>query len=148
MFPASARPVARSASLLVCLGAAGVAGCGGGSSFASQADSICKSYNAKFTALAQPTSAAGIPGYLDQAAPLVQQGTAKLAALKPPSDKTTQFQQWTATLQQEVSAVQRAQAAAHGGNIRQAAAIIQQDGSLNAQGKAQAKALGLSECAK
>jgi len=143
------RPLARPASLLACLGAVGVAGCGGSSSsFTSQADSICKSYNAKITALGQPSSASGIPGYLDQVTPLIQQGTTKLAALTPPSGKTTQFQQWIATLQQEVSITQRAQAAAHSGGINQAAAIIQQNSSLNSQGKTQAKGLGLTECAK
>ena len=125
-----------------------VAGCGGGSSFASQASSICKTYNAKINALGQPSNPSEIPAFLDKVVPLFQQGTAKLAALKPPSDKTSQAQQWISTLQQEVTVTQQAQTLAHGGNTNQAVTLLQREQQLNDTGKAQAKALGATECAK
>jgi phage I-like protein len=127
--------------------AAGLAGCGGGSSFTSQADSICKTYNAKINSLAKPTTNAEIVSFLDKFLPLVQQGTAKLKAVKPPSDQASQYQAYLAVLEQEVALTQQADAAARAGNITQAKTLAAQTSQLSAQDKAMAKALGLKDCA-
>src|SRR4030088_847116 len=60
-----------------CAGALALTGCGGGSSFTSQANSICKTYSAKIKALPQPTSPADLAKFFDQFVPLAQQGTSK-----------------------------------------------------------------------
>jgi hypothetical protein len=125
-----------------------LAGCGGGSSFTSQANGICKSFTAKINAVAKPTTAAGLATFFDQTLPLVQQGTAKLKALKPPSNKATQYQAYIAVLEQEVAIIQQAAAAAHAGNTNQAVSLARQGGTLSAQDKAAAASLGLSECTK
>jgi hypothetical protein len=134
--------------LLACLAALGVAGCGGSSGFASQANSICKTYNAKIKAVTQPTTTTQVASYLDQVVGLIQQGTAKLAALKPPSNQTSTFQHWISLLQQALSNAQQAQAAAHAGNVNQAIALAKQGDPFNTQAHTTAKTLGLSECTK
>ena len=104
------RPSARHRVLpaALCAGIVALAGCGGGSSLASQADSICKTYNAKFNALPRPTASTLIT-YLDRGAALLAQGTAKLRALKPPGTKSAAYQSWLTALGQELAVIQRAE---------------------------------------
>jgi hypothetical protein len=129
-----------------CAGALALTGCGGGSSFTSQANSICKTYNAKIKALPQPNTPADLAKFFDQFVPLAQQGTSKLMALKPPSDKASQYQSYLALLQRELALTQQAAAAAHAGNTKQAVALAQAAGTLSSQAKALAKQLGMTDC--
>ena len=143
------RPSARHRVLpaALCAGIVALAGCGGGSSLASQADSICKTYNAKFNALPRPTASTLIT-YLDRGAALLAQGTAKLRALKPPGSKSAAYQSWLTALGQELAVIQRAETTAKSGNTRAAVTLLQQQApSVSSQARAKAQALGFKECA-
>jgi hypothetical protein len=130
-----------------CVVAVAAAGCGT-QSFADQANKICKTYTAKAKAIPQPTSPAGIAGYVDKVAPLLTAGTNKLAALKPPSDKRAQFDALIATARREATLLTSLKRAAQTNNLRAVQTIATQAVQLNAQDSSQAKALGLTSCAK
>ena len=150
MTPQQRQPWSRRGAVppALCAGIVAVAGCGGGgSSFASQADAVCKAYNAKFSALPKPT-ASTLTTYLDQGAALLAQGTAKLKAIKPPSGKSAAYQSWLSALDQELSVIRRADATAKAGNLRGAVTQLQQQApGVSSQAKTGAQALGLKECA-
>jgi hypothetical protein len=140
---------AKTTTIFIVAASSAATGCGGGGkSVADQAQDICKQSTAKVTALPRPKSVADIKTFIDQSAPILDDATAKLRALKPPNDKKTQWNAWTATLAREVSVIDQSRSAADSGDISKAVTLLQSQQPLSTQGKAQAKALGLAGCGK
>jgi hypothetical protein len=134
---------------LVAAGAlAGCGGGGGGSSFEAKADSVCKDTTAKLNGLKRPTTAAGLPGYLDRASAIARTARGKLATVKPPSGKKGPYAAYLAALERQGAVFDRARAVAHTGNARQAVAMLQAATGSGRAVKARAKGLGLTECSK
>jgi hypothetical protein len=125
-----------------------LAGCGGGSSFSSKADSICKDTSARLRAIPRPKTFAGYAGYLDQASGIIHGARAKLGALKPPADKAKGYAGYLAALQAQIGTFDRARAVAHTRRIREAALILGRGRASVPALKARAKAVGLKECSK
>ena len=125
-----------------------LAGCGGGSSFTSKADSICKDTSARLRAIAKPKTVAGFAGYLDQASAAAHDARVKLGALKPPADKATAYAAYLSALQAQLAVFDRARAVAHAGHARQALLMLARGQASGRAVKARAKSLGLSECSK
>jgi hypothetical protein len=81
-----------------------VAGCGGGSEaprlssaqFASRADAICRTYNSRSNAIAQPNSLAELATAINKLVPLLDQSIAKLQKLSPPKDEQADVDKWLA----------------------------------------------------
>ena len=120
------------------------AGCGG-SDFESKANNLCKRYNAKVKAIPSPTSAQApaLASYLTRVSALVEEGTAKLRALKPPSDKKSAYEGFLSSLDQEAVVARQAERSAKGGDAKAAVAQVQQIDGINKQVNAHAKAAGL-----
>jgi hypothetical protein len=125
-----------------------LAGCGGGSSFTSKADSVCKDTSAKLRAIPRPKAAAGFASYLDKASAVAHGARVKLGALKPPADKAQAYAAYLAALEAQLGVFDRARAVAHAGHAREALLMLVRGQASGRAVKARAKALGLSECAK
>lgn len=138
----------RSAAALGASAAVALAGCGGGSDFTSQANDICKKYQAKVNAIPKPNDASGVGSYLAQSIPVLAEGIAKLKAVKPPSDKKSAYEEFLAGLDQQMAAIQRADSTAKAGDVKGATTFLQQQSSLSQQINAKADAAGLKECSK
>jgi hypothetical protein len=124
------------------------AGCGG-SDFEGKANKLCKTYSAKVKAVHNPRNqASSIATYLSQVAALTEEGTAKLRALKPPSDKKSAYDAFLSSLDQETAVARQAERTAKGGDAKAAVAQVQQVSEINKQVDAHAKDAGLKECAK
>jgi hypothetical protein len=124
------------------------AGCGG-SDFEGKANKLCKTYRAKVKAVHNPRNqASSIATYLSQVAALTEEGTAKLRALKPPSDKKSAYDAFLSSLDQETAVARQAESTAKGGDAKAAVAQVQQVSEINKQVDAHAKDAGLKECAK
>ena len=125
-----------------------LAGCGGGSSFTSKADSICKDTSAKLRAIPRPKTVAGFAGYLDKASAEAHDARVKLGALKPPGDKAQAYTAYLAALEAQLGVFDRARVVAHAGHAREALLMLARGQASGRAVKARAKALGLKECSK
>jgi len=125
-----------------------LAGCGGGSSFTSKADSICKDSSARLKAIPRPKTLAGFAGYLDQASAEVHKARTKVGALKPPADKAGAYAAYLSALQGQIGVFDQARALAHAGKTREALLVLGRGRASAAALRARAKALGLKGCSR
>ena len=122
-----------------------LAGCGGGSSFTSKADSICKDSSARLKAIPRPKTFAGL---LDQASAEVHKARTKVGALKPPADKAGAYAAYLSALQGQIGVFDQARALAHAGKTREALLVLGRGRASAAALRARAKALGLKGCSR
>ncbi len=138
------------------LAALALAGCGGGGAgdtltkaeFVAQANVICKDYDARITALGEPSTIEDLVGLAEKAKPLAEEAVASLRALKAPEDLQARYDEYLATGDVNIDLlVQLGEAAKSGDDT--AIEMIGTEGEDNA-GKAHgiAAELGLTECAK
>lgn len=137
-----------SATLAASFAALALLGCGGGKSFESKADSVCKDTTVKLNSLKRPTSVAGLPAYLDQASNIARDARGKLAKVKPSSSKKAEYAAYLAALERQGAVFDRARAVAHTGQARQAVSMLQAATGSGRAVKLRAKHLGLKECSK
>jgi hypothetical protein len=137
---------------------AGVAGCGGASSSATSSagispaayrasvNQICAAYNAGVRAL--PKSTTGSIKGLTTLANSAKNTLAQVKAVQPPASMSAGVEKWVANLEQSEANVAKLLAAFSSGDTAQLRALAAQGTRLNAQGNAQARALGLPSCAE
>jgi len=138
------------------LAALALAGCGGGGAgdtltkaeFVAQANVICKDYDARITALGEPSTIEDLVGLAEKAKPLAEEAVASLRALKPPAELQGSYDEYLATGGANIEFLAKLGEAASSGD----AAAIQKVGT-EAQANADkahgiAGKLGLTECAK
>jgi len=124
-----------------------LAGCGG-ASFETRANDICRATAAKSKGIPQPTDLAGVGSYLARALPFAEQGLGKLKALTPPASKKATYAALLSNLEQQDALLRRTEAAVKARQPARIQSLARQAPPLDAQGKAKAKSLGLSPCAK
>jgi len=132
-------------------GATGASGASGTAltqeEFVSQANAICADANSQVEALQAPGNDIQSAGdyasqVVDISAPLIEQ----MAALVPPADLQAQFDDYVQSVRDQSDLAQQLADAADAGDTQQAQSIAQQ--LQAADNDPQAKALGLTECAK
>src|SRR4051812_48694920 len=93
----------RVVSPVLAAAALAVAGCGGGggggealskSDFQSQANTVCKKFNADVAKLGAPSNFDEVASFTDKAIALSDATLAKLRALKPPAELQDDWNQW------------------------------------------------------
>jgi hypothetical protein len=117
------------------------------SAFATQATAICKDVNARIAALPKLTQS-NLIKVANQESAITGPAVARVQALTPPADKKATFEKWASTLKHTAMLQQQLLAAIKSGNNAKVQVIARQGNALNAQGNADARALGLPECAK
>jgi ABC-type glycerol-3-phosphate transport system substrate-binding protein len=135
--------------------AIGLAGCGSSSSSSSSAlspaqyrtsvNKLCAAYNASVRALPKSTTAS-IAG-LTTLANSAKNALAQVKSVTPPSSMTAGVNKWVGDLEQSEANVSKLLAAFKSGDTAQLRSLAADGTKLNAQGNAQAKALGLPSCA-
>jgi len=126
-------------------------GCGSGSSsgdFVAQGETICRDAQKTGSSLKKPKTQAELAPFFDRALVLGKDEIGKLSALHPPSDKASAYRTWIAGLDQAVSLLAHADAAARAGNDDQLQVIIREGNALTQSNLADARAVGLLVCAK
>jgi hypothetical protein len=123
-----------------------LAGCGGGGSssadFVADGNQICKEDNAKFKQVAPPES--DVRPYLDELVPLLDEDLARLKGLTPPSDKASTYDAWISDLEEATALAKQAQEAPSSDAATQ---ILQKTVPIGEQSNAEARELGLDQCA-
>jgi hypothetical protein len=157
----------------VAVGALAFAGCGGGSStsttgasgasgasgstplsqsdFVSQANAVCKEANDKVAALKAPTATSSIQDQI----PSLEQNIAigndlytKLSAITPPSDLQAKYAAYLSDGKGQIALANQVLDAAKANDTSKVQQIAAKINAGNAQNNSEAKALGLTECAK
>ncbi len=134
-------------------GATGATGVGGAAplseeEFVSQANAICADANSQIEAIPAPTSndAQAIGDYarevLAVAEPLIEQ----FDALVPPENLQSEFDEYTAQVQEQAALDRQLVTAADAGDTQEMESLLQELDSIDTD--QQAAALGLDECAK
>jgi hypothetical protein len=128
-------------------------GCGSGSGsngadFAAQGETICRDAQKTGSSLKKPKTQAELVPFFDRALMLGKDEVGKLSALHPPNDKAGAYRAWIAGLDQAISLLAHADAAARAGNVGQLQAIIREGNALTQTNLADARAVGLPICAK
>jgi hypothetical protein len=128
-------------------------GCGSargsnGPGFVAQGETICRDAEKTGSSLKKPKAQAELVPFFDRALMLGRDEVGKLSALHPPNDKADAFRAWIAGLDQAISLLTHADAAARAGNVGQLKAIIQEGNALTQTNLAHARAVGLLMCGK
>jgi hypothetical protein len=138
---------------LCALSAVILVGCGGGSGgngadFVARGEAICRDAKKAGSALRKPKTHAELAPFFDRALALGKDEVGRLSALHPPSDKASAYRAWIAGLDQAITLLTHADAAARAGNVGQLQAVIQEGNGLTQTNLAAARAVGLLICAK
>ncbi len=156
----------------IAVGALALAGCGGGSStstgasgasgvsgsaplsqdeFVSQANAACKESNDKVAALKAPTSTTSIQDQiptLEQDIAIANDTYTKLNAITPPSNLQAKYTAYLNAGKGQIALANQLLDAAKANDTSKLQQIAPKLNAGKAQSDAQAKALGLTECAK
>jgi molecular chaperone GrpE (heat shock protein) len=133
-----------------------VAGCGGGSEaprlssaqFASRADAICRTYNSRSNAIAQPNSLAELATAINKLVPLLDQSIEKLQKLSPPKDEQADVEKWLAGVQRLEDDLRSVQASAAKKDEQGVRAALESGDAHNKRSNAMAAKLGLTVCSQ
>lgn len=136
----------RSLPVLAVVGAISVAGCGG-SDYPSKPNDVCKDSASKIKKLARPKAVSDLHIYFIKSQSILTEASQKLKAIKPPSDKQAAYQGFLTGLDKELAVLKRATNTV-ADNPRRAVTLLQQQSNLSQMVNSQAKAAGLTQCAK
>ena len=163
------------AAIIGCVAAASlaVAGCGGGSStsttgasgasgasgsaplsqseFVSQANAVCKEQNDKVAALKAPTATSSVQDQiptLEQNIAIANDSYTKLSAITPPSNLQAKYSAYLSDGKGQIALANQLLDAAKANDTNKLQQIAAKINAGRAQTDSEAKALGLTECAK
>jgi hypothetical protein len=129
------------------------AGCGGGGerlsrdAYIAKADAICRKVDEQRKTLPVPGSIQDIPGYVDNALPILDQARSDLQALRPPTALDGQVSEWLSTVGDERKALSDLRGAAAKNDVAKVRAIGSTSTGIAARARTRARAIGLVDCA-
>jgi hypothetical protein len=156
----------------IAVGALALAGCGGGSStstgasgasgasgsaplsqdeFVSQANAACKESNDKVAALKAPSATSSIQDQipvLEQNIAIANDTYTKMSAITPPSNLQSKYAAYLSDAKGQIALANQLLDAAKANDTSKLQQIATKINAGNAQTNSEAKALGLTECAK
>ena len=140
------------APLLLALAACG-GGDGGGDrlskeAWVTRADAICARVNDRLEQTEQPETMTELVKVLDQGLEDVNTAVADLRALEPPEDDEAKVDAWLANVERASVELKKARDAAQDEDQAALAAALESGTKVNDEGNAQARELGLTECAE
>jgi hypothetical protein len=131
------------------------AGCGGGDGggdqltaeeFRQQADSICSEFEGRLDELGTPESLDDLQGYVDEAVPILEEGTNRLDELRPPDELEEDWNRAMEINREQLDNVRELQDAAAEGDQAGVAELLQEADAAREESNQLATELGLSEC--
>jgi hypothetical protein len=140
-------------TLAIVLGAAALAGCGGGGErltkdeLVAKADSICGKYEKKLDALAEPQSMAEVESLAEEAKPIVADGVDELDQLRPPEELGDEYDRWIVLNRDSVDAIEELKDAAADGDEARVQQVVQEAARNEKEADALGRQIGLGECA-
>jgi hypothetical protein len=139
------------ATLLTTLVAAGCGGNGGNGEvtaeeFRQQADAICAEFEGKLDAIEQPSSPDDLKRFVDEAVPIIEDGTQQLADLEPPEEFRAKWTRVTEINEENLDTIKAVQAALEDDDVEEAQRLTQEAGGNEEEADRLAREIGLTKC--
>ena len=129
------------------------AGCGGGggdrlseAELREQGNAICAKYQEQIDALETPSAVEDIPGYVEEAAPIVEREIDELKELDPPEDVQETFDEMIAEAEKTVQAGRDLGEAAEANDAAAIEQTLDEGNAASARADEHATELGLTNC--
>jgi hypothetical protein len=131
-----------------------LAACGGGDGgdqltadeFRQQADAICGEFEGRLDELGTPESLDDLQGYVDDAVPILEEGTNRLDELQPPDELEEDWNRAMEVNRDQLDNVRELQDAVADGDQARVAELLQQSDEVREESNQLAADLGLTEC--
>ena len=131
-----------------------LAACGGGDGgdqltadeFRQQADAICGEFEGRLDDLGTPESLDDLQGYVDDAVPILEEGTNRLDELQPPDELEEDWNRAMEINREQLDNVRELQDAVADGDQARVAELLQQSDEAREESNQLAADLGLTEC--
>jgi hypothetical protein len=132
-----------------------VSACGGGDGgggelsaeeFRQQADAICAEFEAKLDAVERPASADDVERFVNEAVPIIEDGTRELNALDPPEEFEDEWTRVVEINEENLETIRGVQAAYEDGDLKEAQRLLQEAGGNEEEADRLAREIGLTKC--
>ena len=130
------------------------AGCGGdggngeltAEDFRQQADAICAEFESKLNAIEQPSSPDDLKRFVDDAVPIIEEGTQKLNDLDPPEEFQDEWTRVVEINEENLEVIRNVQTALEDGDVEEAQRLIAEAGGNEEEADRLAREIGLTKC--
>lgn len=112
------------------------------------ADAICKEMQAKIDKIPEPESIDGLATAINEQIAISGPAIEDLKKLNPPENLATQYDEWTAKLDELQSGTEKVREAAASGSEDQVSKVIDEVDQVNTQADKLGKKIGFKVCAK
>jgi hypothetical protein len=130
------------------------AGCGGdggngeltAEEFRQQADAICAEFEGKLDALEQPSSPDDLKRFVNEAVPIIEDGTQQLNDLEPPEEFRDEWTRVVEINSENLDTIREVQAALEDDDVEQAQRLLQETSGNEEEADRLAREIGLTKC--
>ena len=138
-------------SIAAAFAAAGCGGDGGGEAlsaaeFREQADSICNDFEAQLREVEPPTSPDDIERFVNEAVPIIEDGTNELNSLQPPSEFQDEWDRVVEINEENLDTIRAVRDALENDDLAEAQRLMEEAGSNEEEADQLARDIGLTEC--
>jgi len=139
-------------SIAAAFAAAGCGGDGGGGEalsaeeFREQADSICNDFEAQLREVEPPTSPDDIERFVDEAVPIIEDGTGELNSLQAPSEFQDEWDRVVEINEGNLDTIRAVRDALDNDDLAEAQRLMEEAGSNEEEADQLARDIGLTEC--
>jgi hypothetical protein len=138
----------------VALAAFFTAGCGGdggngeltAEEFRQQADAICAEFESKLDAVDQPSSPDDLKRFVDEAVPIIEEGTQELNDLDPPEEFQDEWTRVVAINEENLEVIRNVQTALEDDDVEEAQRLIEEAGGNEEEADRLTREIGLTKC--
>jgi hypothetical protein len=131
--------------------AAGCGGDGGGGQlsaeeFRQQADAICAEFEGKLDAVQPPSSPDDIERFVNEAVPIIEEGTNELQALDPPDEFQDEWDRVVEINDENLETIRAVRTALQDNDLTEAQRLMQEAGGNEEEADRLAREIGLTKC--
>jgi hypothetical protein len=137
--------------LSVTLLASACGGDGGGdelsaAEFRQQADAICEEFEGKLDAVQPPTSPDDLERFVNEAVPIIEEGTNELNALDPPDEFQDEWDRVVEINEENLETIRGVRTALQDNDLAEAQRLMQEAGGNEEEADRLARDIGLTKC--
>jgi hypothetical protein len=131
-----------------------IAGCGGdggggelsAEEFRQEADRICKEFEGKLNDVEPPTSPDDIQRFVNEAVPVIEDGTNQLNSLDPPSEFQDEWDRISEINEENLDTIRAVRDALENEDLEEATRLMEEAGGNEDEADQLARDIGLTEC--